>query len=481
MSLDPLTKLLATTEFAWRREPASSVSLTDIQWRADACGPGSILFFQRHDDDNRSDEELYRRYLADGAFPVLVTDRMLDCFPALPDKGIFVTRPGDWPRVIGRFCDLLYPLAAIADGFIGITGTDGKTTTVKYLESMLQAHGRRVLTVGTLGVSLNGESVVQDSGFTSPPQIELRRLLHVYRGRYDLVALEASSHGLDRERLHGISLRNAGWTNFSQDHLDYHGDEAAYFAAKARILELIQEGGQLFCTSSEVVARLRQMGSLPVPIRYLDAEPLGPEAIAAKPFLALEYNRKNYALAAALAATLLGPEEHPSWRHLTAVDGRFACRTIGKRTLVVDFAHTPVALEATLTDIRRAFPDAGILTLFGCGGDRDQGKRPLMGAVVARYSDQVILTSDNPRTEDPERIIDDILAGMPDATPEVVVERPRAVARLFDRLAERPPDEPWVGLITGKGHERYIERNGHKAYYSDQDEVERNLQRLGWR
>lgn len=223
------------------------------------------------------------------------------------------------------------------------------------------------------------------------------------------------------------------------------------------------------------------MGSLPVPIRYLDAEPLGPEAIAAKPFLALEYNRKNYALAAALAATLLGPEEHPSWRYLTAVDGRFDYRTIGKRTLVVDFAHTPAALETILTDIRRAFPDAGILTLFGCGGGRDQGKRPLMGAVVARYSDQVILTSDNPRTEDPERIIDDILAGMPDATPEVVVERPRAVARLFDRLAERPPDEPWVGLIAGKGHERYIERNGHKVYYSDQDEVERNLQRLGWR
>jgi len=480
MSPDPLTKLLATTEFAWRQEPASSVSLTDIQWRADACGPGSILFFQRHDDNKRSDDELYRHYLADSVFSVLITDRMLDCFAALPGKGIFVAHPGNWPRVIERFCDLLYPLAEIADDFIGITGTDGKTTTVKYLESMLRAHGRRVLTVGTLGVSLNGEAVVQDNGFTSPPQIELRRLLYDYRGRYDLVALEVSSHALDQERLYGLPLRNAGWTNFSQDHLDYHGDEATYFAAKARILELIQAGGRLFCTSPEVVARLRQSGPPRVPIRYLSAEPLGLEALEAKPFLALEHNRENYTLAAALAATLLGPEERPSWRHLTVVDGRFACRVVGKRTLVVDFAHTPAALKAILTAIRRAFPDAGILTLFGCGGDRDQGKRPLMGAAAARYSDQVILTSDNPRTEDPERIINDILAGMPGVAPEVVIERPRAVARLFDRLAERPSDEPWVGLIAGKGHERYIDRDGRKTYYSDQDEVERNLQRLGW-
>lgn len=478
MSFDPLTKLLATTEFAWRREPTPPVPLTDIQWRADACVPGSILFFQRH-DDGRDDAELYRRYLAAGAFSVLVTNRMLDCFPALPGKGIFVTRPGDWPRVVGRFCDLLYPLAGIADGFVGITGTNGKTTTVKYLEAMLRAHGRRVLTVGTLGVSLSGEPIAQ-TGFTSPPRIELRRLLHAHRGRYDLVALEVSSHALDQGRLHGIPLRDAGWTNFSQDHLDYHRDEAAYFAAKARILALIRAGGRLFCTSPEVVARLEQAGSPPVPIRYLNTAPLGSEAIAAKPFLALQHNRENYTLAATLAATLLGPEERPSWRHLTAVDGRFACRVVGKRTLVVDFAHTPAALETILTAIRRGFPDARILTLFGCGGDRDHGKRALMGAAAARHSDQVILTSDNPRTEDPERIIADILTGMPGAEREVVVERPRAIARLFDRLAERPPDEPWVGLIAGKGHERYIDRNGHKTYYSDQNEVERNLRRLGW-
>jgi len=478
MPSDPLTKLLETTAFAWRREPTSPVPLTDIQWRADACGPGSILFFQRF-DDGRDDAELYRRYLAGGAFSVLVTNCMLDCFTDLPGKGIFVTRPDDWPRTVGHFCDFLYPLPGVAGGFMGITGTNGKTTTVKYLESTLRAYGRRVLTVGTLGVSLNGEPLVR-TGFTSPPQIELRRLLHAHRNRYDVVMLEVSSHALDQGRIHGIPLRNAGWTNFSQDHLDYHRDMAAYFAAKARILDLIQDGGRLFCTSPEVASRLLEHGRPPVPVQRLKAAEPGPEAIVAKPFLTLTHNRENYTLATALAATLLGPGERPYWRHLEAVDGRFECRVVGSRTLIVDFAHTPAALENLLTAIRDAFPDAGILTLFGCGGERDRGKRPLMGAAAARHSDYVILTSDNPRSENPERIIDDILTGMPVTSREVVVERPQAIARLFDLLAEYPAHEPWVGLIAGKGHERYIDRDGHKIDYSDQDEVERNLQRLDW-
>jgi UDP-N-acetylmuramoyl-L-alanyl-D-glutamate--2,6-diaminopimelate ligase len=486
MPSDSISRLLASLEFAWHREPAPWPSLTDIQWRADVCAPGSVLFFRRF-DDNRSDAEIYRRYLADSAFSVLVTNRKLDCFDSLPGKGVYVTHRDDWPEIVGRFCDLLYPLATGTDGFVGVTGTNGKTTTVKYLESMLSAYGRRVLTIGTLGISLSGEPVVE-TGFTSPPQIELRRILHDQRGRYDVAVMEASSHALEQERLYGISFRNAGWTSFSRDHLDYHRDEASYFAAKAHILDQIREGGRLYCTSPAVAARLLEQGRPPVPVELLSAATLEPEAIAAKPFLALEHNQRNYALAAALADTLLDPflgqkpgtGERPYWRHLRPVDGRFECRVIGNRTLVIDFAHTPEALETILIAIRRAFPTARVLTLFGCGGDRDRTKRPLMGAAAARYSDHVILTSDNPRTEDPEEVIDDILAGVRSEDREVIVERPCAVARLFDFLSQRPAEEPWVALIAGKGHERYIDRNGHKSYYSDQDEVERNLRRLGW-
>ncbi len=305
-------------------------------------------------------------------------------------------------------------------------------------------------------------------------------MLYTEQDRCDVVAMEVSSHALDQGRIHGIPLQNAGWTNFSQDHLDYHRTEASYFAAKARILDLIQDGGRLFCTSPEVARRLLGRTEPPVPIEVLGPAALVPDAIAARPFLALEHNRENYALAAALADGILGPGVRPYWQHLSPVDGRFDCRVIGNRTLVIDFAHTPDALDTILTAIRAAFPGARVATLFGCGGDRDHGKRPLMGAAVARHSDRVIVTSDNPRTEDPARIIEDILTGMPNQAPEVVVERREAIARLFDLLAERPSEERWVALIAGKGHERYIDRDGRKTYYSDHDEVNRNLERLGW-
>ncbi len=482
MPADPLSHLLARIDFDWRREAEPPRRLTNIQWRSSACDSGSVLFFQRF-DDGRSDSEIYQRYLASSRFAALVTNRGLDCFDALPGKGLYVARPGDWPEVVRRFCDLVYPLSLRPDAqglrFLGVTGTNGKTTTVKYLESILAAQGQRVLSIGTLGVFRDGERLTE-TGFTSPPLIELRRLLHAEQRRCDLVVMEASSHALDQGRLHGIPFQDSGWTNFTQDHLDYHGDEASYFAAKARILDLVQDGGHLYCTSPEVAEQLKERGEPRVPIEVLGPARLPPAAIAAKPFLALEHNRLNYALASALADGILGPGERQDWRHLKPVDGRFECRVIGNRTLVIDFAHTPDALETILTAIRGAFPTAKVATLFGCGGDRDRSKRPLMGAAVARHSDRIIVTSDNPRTEDPERIIADILGGMPKEGREVAVERPAAVARLFDLLDGRPREEPWVALIAGKGHERYIDRNGHKTYYSDQDEVQRNLERLGW-
>jgi UDP-N-acetylmuramoyl-L-alanyl-D-glutamate--2,6-diaminopimelate ligase len=478
MPTDPLSRLLAETPFAWQRQAAAARPLTDIQWRSDATGPGSILFFQRF-EDGRTDEQIYRRYLAGRPFAALVVNRTLDCFDALPGKGIYVTGPTAWPQTVARFCDLAFPLSPGRPRFLGVTGTNGKTTTVKYLESILSAEGFRVLTVGTLGISLNGVPA-ERTGFTSPPLIELRRLLHAYRDRVDAVAMEVSSHALDQGRVHGIQLEDGGWTNFSQDHLDYHGNERTYFAAKARILGSIRDGGRLYTASPEVARRLAALGSFRTPIEILGPAPLGPEALAAKPFLALEHNRQNYALAVALAGRFLGPGERPDWASLRPVDGRFECRTLGNRTFVVDFAHTPDALETILGAIRRAFPGARIATLFGCGGDRDRSKRPLMGAAVARGSDLALVTSDNPRTEDPERILADILAGMPTGEREVVVDRREAVARLFDLLAARPPEEQWVALVAGKGHERYIDRDGRKEHYSDQEEVERNAARLGW-
>ncbi|QIK37538.1 UDP-N-acetylmuramoyl-L-alanyl-D-glutamate--2,6-diaminopimelate ligase [Caldichromatium japonicum] len=487
MQPNDLARLLAETPFSWQRPVPEGLVLTDIQWRADACNQGSILFFQCF-EDGLSDDEIYRRYLSGRRFAALVTNRPLACFARLEESRIYVTRPDDWAEVVRRFCDLVYPLDPRVR-FIGVTGTNGKTTTVNYLSAILRARGLRILTIGTLGVWRDGKRVAE-TGFTSPPLIELRRILYAEQERIDLVVMEASSHALDQGRIAGIRFQDAGWTNFGLDHLDYHGDEERYFAAKSRILDHIAPGGRLYCARPEVVQRLDALGRNPEITRVL-LKPLNlpPEALAAKPFLALPHNRTNYALALALAGRELGFDplageilaQRDDWRSLEPVPGRFECYGRDDRRFLIDFAHTPDALESILTAIRTAFPQHRLAVLFGCGGDRDRSKRPLMGAIAAGYADLIVLTSDNPRFEDPEQIIAEIQAGIaehPDC--QRIVDRAAAIAALFDRLAARPFSEPWVALIAGKGHEPYIDQNGVKRPYSDREEVERHLNRLGW-
>ncbi len=457
--------------------------LTDIQWRADRCSPSSILCFQRF-DDGKPDAEIVERYLAQSPFGALVINRALDprwLNGPLAGRPLFVTAPGAWGETLEQLCDSFYPRGPRQWQIAGVTGTNGKTTTVKYLESILLAAGRRVLSIGTLGLALNGESL-SETGFTSPPYIELRRILHQYRDQADTLVMEVSSHALHQGRVQGLRFAAAAWTNFSQDHLDYHRDEASYFAAKALILDQLADGVPLLTTSAEVEHRLRAERGDETAITRIDIPALTTDLVQARPFLALSYNRANYALARALATALLGAEPEEPWRCLKPVPGRFDCHVFQNRTIVIDFAHTPDALENILDAIREAFPGAGILTLFGCGGDRDRGKRPLMGAAVCRGSDQVILTSDNPRFEDPRAIVDDTLQGMSgcEAAPTVILDRAEAIAALFDHLAEYPMDQPWVALIAGKGHEPYIDQNGVKRPYSDREQVLGNLRRLGW-
>ena len=477
-----LAELLATLPFSRCILPSSfdAGALTDIQWRADRCTPGSILCFQRF-DDGRSDRDIVARYLAHSRFGALIIDRPLDCFEQLAGRAIFVTAPDAWGTTLARLCDHFFAVGPADWQIAGVTGTNGKTTTVKYLEAMLLAAGRRVLGIGTLGLTLNGTPQAQ-TGFTSPPYIELRRILNDYRDRADTLVMEVSSHALHQSRVHGLRFASAAWTNFSQDHLDYHGDEASYFAAKARIIDQLAEGTRLLTTSAAVLGRLRDARGVGAPVDLIEVPLLPAQALRERPFLALAFNRANYALARAMTARLLAAEPEEPWRALRAVDGRFDCRVHGRRTIVVDFAHTPDALINVLGAIRDGFPGARILTLFGCGGDRDRAKRPLMGAAVCGGSDRVIVTSDNPRFEEPRAIIEDTLAGMQGCAepPRVVIDRAEAVRALFDELAARPAEEPWVALIAGKGHERYIDQGGVKRDYSDQAEVERNFRRLGW-
>jgi UDP-N-acetylmuramoyl-L-alanyl-D-glutamate--2,6-diaminopimelate ligase len=455
--------------------------LDNLQWRADACGPGSILLFQRH-DDGRTDAELVRRYLAGGRFGALIVNQPMDGLDQLAHKAaVFVTGQERWGETLRRLCDAVFPMDWSRLPVAGVTGTNGKTSTIKYLEAILRARGRRVLSIGTLGLFIDGVKT-GDTGFTSPPYLELRRLLYRYRNQVDCVVMEVSSHALAQGRVHGLRLAAAGWTNFSQDHLDYHKTEAAYFAAKTRILDMLSPGARLYSTSPRLAERLLALPEPPAALQLLPLPQLPSAALAERPFLTLDYNRANLAIASAMADDLapVGTEQPPPWQALERVPGRFDCRVCGSRTIVVDFAHTPDALDNVLSAIRNTFPDAHVLTLFGCGGDRDHGKRPAMGAAAARWSDRIIITSDNPRFESPDKIIDDILPGIGTKECQVIVDRREAIAALFGHLAARPNNESWVALIAGKGHEPYIDRNGVKEPYSDAEQVAAQIHRLGW-
>ena len=185
-----------------------------------------------------------------------------------------MTAPGAWGATLEQLCDHFFPIRPNDWRIAGVTGTNGKTTTIKYLEAMLLAEGRRVLSIGTLGLSLNGEPLAA-TGFTSPPYIELRRILSDYRDRADTLVMEVSSHALHQERVFGLRFDAAAWTNFSQDHLDYHGDEASYFAAKALIVEQLADGVPLLTTSDDVFRRLMARGDA-APVRLLSTPRLDP-------------------------------------------------------------------------------------------------------------------------------------------------------------------------------------------------------------
>lgn len=369
----------------------------------------------------------------------------------------------------------------------GVTGTNGKTTTVDILRQLLHDAGAPAASIGTLGVLLGdaGEGFPGGGGLTTPGVIELHRVLRRLADRgVRRVAMEVSSHSLDQGRVDGVAFTAAVFTNLSRDHLDYHGTMEAYAAAKARLVAHLAPGGAVVVNADEPAWRNLPGASRTVTfalhneadVRATGARRTaggsawrltagGAGAEVALPLLG-DFNVAN-ALAAAACAWALGqPLGDVAARlgRLRQVPGRLE-RLRERPAVLRDYAHTPDALARAL-DAVRPFARGRLVVVFGCGGDRDRGKRPLMGAVAEAGADHVILTSDNPRTEDPERILDDIEAGMPGARPHQRIEdRRAAIARA---LAMAGPDD--LVLLAGKGHETYQVR-GTTSFPFDEREV----------
>jgi len=340
---------------------------------------------------------------------------------------------------------------------VGVTGTAGKTTMTHLLASILAADGRPCGVIGTLS-----------GARTTPEAPELQALLAEHRRRGDAaVAMEVSSHGLELRRVDATRFAVAVFTNLSQDHLDFHGTMDAYFAAKARLFSPAFTDRAVVCADDPwgrrllaVVAGRDGVGVQPYGLADAADLVLSPSGAAftwrgARIELALagRFNVRN-AVGAATAAAVLGVEPATVARGLAAarpVPGRFEAVDAGQPfTVVVDYAHKPDALDQALQAARELVTGDGELTVvFGCGGDRDAAKRPLMGAVAARLADQVVVTSDNPRSEDPHAIIAEIVAGIPaGAALTVDPDRRRAIGGALD--AARPGG---VVVVAGKGHE----------------------------
>ena len=354
---------------------------------------------------------------------------------------------------------------------VAVTGTNGKTSTVEMTRQLWRMAGHRSASIGTLGVTTSDDQV--KTGLTTPDIVTfLSNMAGLKRMGISHVAYEASSHGLDQHRAEGVPLKAAAFTNFSRDHLDYHPSMDAYFEAKMRLFDelLPADGTAVVWTddpkSDEVIERIRRRGIALMTvgregetIRLLEQSPtaLGQNLVIrfaegtyrlALPLIGA-YQASNVLVAAGLAMATGSSFENvfSAMQRLAPVRGRLERAVISRAgaPVYIDYAHTPDALEAAIAALRPHVSDR-LITVFGAGGDRDQGKRPEMGAVAARLSDVVIVTDDNPRGEDAAKIRSDVLAGAPGAIE--VGGRREAIAE-----AIRMAGEGDIILVAGKGHE----------------------------
>lgn len=382
----------------------------------------------------------------------------------------------------------------------GVTGTNGKTTTCHLLAAIFRRQGHKVGVIGTIGNWIGDEQLA--AARTTPESLDLQRIFHqMLEAGVTHVVMEVSSHALELHRVDATSFTGAVFTNLSQDHLDFHNSLEEYLQAKGKLFEQLDAShaaayGVANMDDKRSFQYLQQVTRVPLiaygqdqgaavraddislcadgvtfRIRHKDTSFLLSLKI---PGLFTVYN----ATAAAAVALQEGIEPQTittALENVPGVAGRFERVDCGQDfTVIVDYAHTPDSLENILQAARQ-FVKGRLITVFGCGGDRDRSKRPLMGAVAGKLSDYTVVTSDNPRSEEPEEIINDILPGIERHTKNyrVLVDRGEAIAHALHYA--RPGD---TVIIAGKGHETYQEVKGKTLPFDDREVAREILRRL---
>ena len=370
---------------------------------------------------------------------------------------------------------------------VGITGTNGKTSTSYMLKSIAERMGKKVGLIGTIR-NMIGDIII-DTERTTPESVDLQRILRQMKDeKVDVVIMEVSSHSLDQKRVHGISYDVGCFTNLTQDHLDYHKTFENYFAAKKLLFAQCEKAVINLDDSyaADMVAGV-DIPVLTVGVRE-KADVTASEIDITTRGVQFDFNYRNVtsrfnvpipglfsvfnAMSAAGIAISLGwtlDSIKYGLEHMVSVSGRLEPLPTGKNefTVLLDYAHTPDALENLLKTVR-GFATGRVVTLFGCGGDRDHAKRPIMGEIAGRFSDFAIVTSDNPRSENPMEIIASVEDGVKKSGCEYVVIENRREAIEY---ALKNANKNDVIILAGKGHENYQEINGGKQPFDEKEIV----------
>ena len=396
---------------------------------------------------------------------------------------------------IADIADRFYSSPSKGINLIGITGTNGKTTVTHLIQKILEENGQKCALIGTLGYKLTSNGEYRDAKHTTPQAPELQATLRMIKDveKIDNVVMEVSSHALEQNRVGGCQFNGAVLTNLTQDHLDYHITMDNYFEAKALLFKGLAEGDFAVINLDDNYAE-RFLSVIPEGVRVFTYGVKKDADVKAKDIhfslngaeFTLVVNKEEHkvnlhmngmfsvynVLAAVTAAMAMGIDLKTSLKALEnvkGVAGRF--EVVAKKPLViVDYAHTPDGLENVLNSAREITPkDGKLICLFGCGGDRDATKRPKMGAIAEKIADKIIITSDNPRSEDPQQIITDIIAGLKNVNPETVIVEPdrgHAIALLKTIAGNND-----VVVIAGKGHENYQILKDRTIHFDDREEA----------
>lgn len=474
MNVDQLTAAIEGTQL-WGKGETAIAQLNFDSRRASA---GSLFVAVR--GTQTDGHEYIAKAIANGARAIVAErapnvreESQVDCWVKVSDSA----------QALGQIAAAFYGYPSRDLPLIGITGTNGKTTVATLLFQLFSELGYKVGLLSTVENRI-GEQVIEAS-HTTPDAVQLNALLgEMLEAGCDYVFMEVSSHAVDQGRTAGLTFSGGVFTNMSHDHLDYHGSFKAYIEAKKKFFDTLPKSafaivniddkrGTVMVQNSAAKRQTYSLrGMADFRLRVLDNTPEGLHLeIEGQELFARLIGRFNaYNLLAVYAtATLLGQDSQEVLPVLSSLSGPAGRVTYVRNlesgiTAVVDYAHTPDSVEkicSTLRDMLK--PQQRLLTVVGCGGDRDRTKRPLMAKAACDYSHEVILTSDNPRSENPEAILDEMVAGVPaDCTALRITDRHSAITTAC-RLAKRGD----IVLVAGKGHEQYQEIQGVKHPFDD--------------